>query len=45
MAHFAFGSNSRVDATKAKKMLDWKPTGASLLEEIESGYYCRKYAR
>ena len=39
MAHFAFGSNSRVVATKARKMLDWNPSGASLLEEINSGYY------
>lgn len=45
MAHFAFGSNSRVTATKAKKMLSWNPTGISLLDEIESGYYCDKYAR
>ncbi len=39
MAHFAFGSNSRVTAAKAQKMLSWNPTGASLLDEIESGYY------
>lgn len=44
MTHFAFGSNSRITATKARKMLDWKPTGMTLLKEIESGYYHRKYA-
>ena len=38
-AHFAFGSNSRVDATKARKLLGWNPTGRGLLEEIEQGYY------
>lgn len=38
-AHFAFGSNSRVRSNKARKILDWNPTGLSLLDEIESGYY------
>ena len=37
--------NSRVTATKARKILSWNPTGASLLREIESGYYYRQYAR
>ena len=45
MAHFAFGSNSRVDATKARKMLSWHPRGTSLLDEIASGYYYRQYAQ
>ena len=45
MAHFAFGSNSRVTAAKARKMLSWNPTGSSLLSEIESGYYYRQYAK
>ena len=45
MAHFAFGSNSRVTATKARQMLSWNPTGAGLLDEIESGYYRDKYAQ
>lgn len=45
MAHFAFGSNSRVMATKARKMLSWNPVGASLSDEIESGYYYHQYAR
>ncbi|UUZ89742.1 NAD-dependent epimerase/dehydratase family protein [Paenibacillus sp. P25] len=40
-AHFAFGSNSRVRSTKARKMLGWNPKGASLLEEIEKGC-CQK---
>jgi nucleoside-diphosphate-sugar epimerase len=39
-AHFAFGSNSRVRATKARKLLGWNPTGRALFEEIEQGYYC-----
>ena len=26
-AHFAFGSNSRVTATKARKLLGWNPSG------------------
>lgn len=38
-AHFAFGSNSRVEATKARKLLGWNPKGRRLLEEIEQGYY------
>ncbi|VEP14257.1 Epimerase (fragment) [Hyella patelloides LEGE 07179] len=45
MAHFAFGSNSQVTATKARKMLSWNPTSASLWDEIESGYYHHKYAQ
>ncbi|WP_199617593.1 NAD-dependent epimerase/dehydratase family protein [Paenibacillus alkalitolerans] len=44
-AHFAFGSNSRVSSTKARRMLDWKPKGISLLDEIENGYYKNKYKR
>ena len=38
-AHFAFGSNSRAKATKARKLLGWNPKGRGLLEEIERGYY------
>ncbi|MGG4048630.1 NAD-dependent epimerase/dehydratase family protein [Paenibacillus favisporus] len=38
-AHFAFGSNSRVRSTKARKMLGWNPKGTALLEEIENGCY------
>jgi nucleoside-diphosphate-sugar epimerase len=38
-SHFASGSNSRVSATKARKMLGWNPKGASLFDEIEYGYY------
>lgn len=38
-AHFAFGSNSRVSALKARKMLGWNPQGRSVFDEIESGCY------
>jgi nucleoside-diphosphate-sugar epimerase len=34
-AHFAFGSNSRVRADKAKRELRWNPAGPSLMTEIE----------
>lgn len=37
-AVFALGSNSRV-ATKARKMLDWKPKWSSVLNDIEQGSY------
>jgi len=43
-AHFAFGSNSRVRATKARKMLGWNPQGPALLEDIESGSYRAHFA-
>ena len=32
-------SNSRVTGGKARKLLEWTPTGASLLKEIEHGSY------
>jgi nucleoside-diphosphate-sugar epimerase len=35
----SYGSNSRVSALKARKMLGWAPNGATLFEEIESGCY------
>ena len=38
-AHFAFGSNSRVRATKARRLLAWNPAGRTLIDEIEQGYY------
>jgi nucleoside-diphosphate-sugar epimerase len=38
-AHFAFGSNSRVSAEKARRMLNWSPKGSKLADEIESGCY------
>lgn len=38
-AHFAFGSNSRVTAEKARRMLGWSPTRPGLIEEIERGCY------
>lgn len=42
-AHFAFGSNSRVRADKARKWLGWNPVRPSLPEEIEHGYYRHNY--
>jgi nucleoside-diphosphate-sugar epimerase len=38
-AWFSFGSNSRVDATKARRMLGWNPQGPGLFHEIERGCY------
>ena len=38
-AHFAFGSNSRVTAEKARRMLGWSPSRPGLIEEIERGCY------
>jgi nucleoside-diphosphate-sugar epimerase len=35
----SYGSNCRVSALKARKMLGWAPAGAALFEEIESGCY------
>jgi nucleoside-diphosphate-sugar epimerase len=36
---FALGSNSRVRADKARRMLGWQPKGAELFDEIEHGCY------
>lgn len=38
-AWFALGSNSRVRADKARRMLDWHPKKSNLFEEIEQGCY------
>jgi nucleoside-diphosphate-sugar epimerase len=38
-AYTSFGSNSRVRATKARRMLGWSPRHDSLLAEIERGAY------
>lgn len=38
-AHFAFGSNSRVSAITARKILGWNPQGVALLDDIEHGFY------
>lgn len=38
-AVFALGSNSRVRATKARRMLGWNPKWSSVLEDIEQGSY------
>lgn len=40
-----FGSNSRVSATKARKMLGWTPQGVALLDDIEHGFYRSENAR
>jgi nucleoside-diphosphate-sugar epimerase len=36
-ARFALGSNSRVRATNARRLLHWCPTGPSLQESIQNG--------
>ncbi len=41
-AWFSLGGNSRVNADKARKLLDWKPAGAGLVHEIEQGWYRRQ---
>jgi nucleoside-diphosphate-sugar epimerase len=38
-AHLTFGSNSRVQSLKARKMLGWSPKGPTLIHEIEHGVY------
>ncbi len=38
-AWFALGSNSRVRADKARRMLDWTPQKSDLFYEIEQGCY------
>jgi nucleoside-diphosphate-sugar epimerase len=38
-AYTSYGSNSRVRADKARRMLGWAPKHDSLLREIESGCY------
>ena len=43
-AHFTFGSNSRVTADKARRMLGWDPSGPSLEEELRDGSYYTKHA-
>jgi nucleoside-diphosphate-sugar epimerase len=35
----SYGSNSRVSALKARKMLGWDPKGRALLEDVEHGSY------
>lgn len=42
-AHLTFGSNSRVRAMKARKVLGWEPKGPSLMQEIEQGAYKQQY--
>ncbi len=38
-ARYTMGSNSRVQAVRARKELGWSPSAPSLLEEIEHGCY------
>jgi len=42
-AHLSFGSNSRVRADKARKVLGWQPQGPALADEIENGAYKELY--
>ena len=35
----SYGSNGRVRALKARKMLGWAPKGRALLDDIETGSY------
>jgi nucleoside-diphosphate-sugar epimerase len=44
-AHLSFGSNSRVRADKARKVLGWQPKGTRLLDEIEKGVYAELHGR
>ncbi len=44
-AHLTFGSNSRVRADKARRVLGWEPKGPSLQHEIEQGVYKQLYGR
>jgi nucleoside-diphosphate-sugar epimerase len=43
-AHLTWGSNSRVRAEKARRMLGWAPKAPSLLDEIERGTYRDEHA-
>jgi len=40
-AKYSFGSNSRVRAARARKELGWKPTGRTMLDDIEHGSYAK----
>ena len=44
-AYTSFGSNSRVRADKARKMLGWQPKGGTLLDEIEKGVYAELHGK
>ena len=41
----SYGSNSRVNATKARRMLGWKPSGRPLIDEIEHGCYREDFGK
>lgn len=44
-AHLTFGSNSRVKADKARRVLGWAPKGPALLDDVERGTYAEHTAR
>jgi nucleoside-diphosphate-sugar epimerase len=35
----SFGSNSRVSAEKARRMLGWRPSGPTIWDDLQSDYY------
>jgi nucleoside-diphosphate-sugar epimerase len=41
----SFGSNSRVSAEKARRMLGWKPAAPSLWDDLRTDYYKTSFAR
>ena len=41
----SYGSNSRVSALKARKMLGWNPSAPALTQEIEHGCYREDFGR
>lgn len=44
-AHLSFASNSRIRALKARHVLDWRPKGGTLIDEIENGVYRAVYGK
>jgi nucleoside-diphosphate-sugar epimerase len=44
-AHLSFGSNSRVRADKARKVLGWQPKGGGLIDEIQKGVYAELHGK
>ena len=41
----SFGSNSRVSAEEARRMLGWKPAAPSLWDDLGTDYYKTSFAR
>lgn len=39
----SFGSNSRVTAEKARRMLGWSPAGPTIWEDLKTDYYLTKF--